>query len=64
MDLKRIFHALLNTGFDAVCLNIWVLQAAYFAYRQRYGTPDVQDQPLECGVFGGLITPVHSFKLS
>ena len=35
-----------HEGFDAVCLNIWVLQAAYFAYRQRYGTRDVQDHPL------------------
>ena len=35
-----------HEGFNAVCLNIWVLQAAYFASRQRYCTPDVQDQPL------------------
>ena len=35
-----------HKDFDAVCLNIWVLQAAYFVYRQRYGTAVVQDQPL------------------
>ena len=23
--------------FEAVCLNVWVLQAAYFEYRQCYG---------------------------
>ena len=26
-----------HEGFEAVCLNVWVLQAAYFEYRQRYG---------------------------
>ena len=35
-----------HEGFEAVCLNIWVLQAAYFLYRQQYGTSDVRDQPL------------------
>ena len=34
-----------HEGFKAVCLNIWVLQAAYFQYRQQYGTANVQDQP-------------------
>ena len=24
-------------GFEAVCLNVMVLQAAYFQYRQQYG---------------------------
>lgn len=24
-------------GFNAVCLNVWVLQAAYFQYRQEHG---------------------------
>ena len=28
----------LHPGFSAVCLNTWVLQAAYFNYRQKYGT--------------------------
>ena len=35
-----------HEGFDVVCLNGWVLQAAYFAYRQHYGTRDVRDQSL------------------
>ena len=35
-----------HEGFGAVCLNVWVLQAAYFTYRQRYGTHNVQRQPL------------------
>ena len=26
-----------HPGFNAVCLNIWVLQAAYYQYRQEYG---------------------------
>lgn len=35
-----------HAGFEAVCLNVWVLQAAFFSYRQQYGTQDVQGQPL------------------
>lgn len=27
-----------NPGFQAVCLNHWVLQAAWNQYRQQYGT--------------------------
>ena len=27
-----------NPGFQAVCLNQWVLQAAWNQYRQEYGT--------------------------
>ena len=27
-----------HPGFDAVCLNIWVLQTAYYNYRQHYGS--------------------------
>ena len=26
-----------HTNFDAVCLNVDVLQTAYYSYRQRYG---------------------------
>ena len=29
-----------HEGFQAVCLNRWVLQVAYFAYRERYGSED------------------------
>ena len=34
-----------HEGFDAVCLNVWVLQACYFNYRQHYGTRDIRDEP-------------------
>ena len=27
-----------NPGFPAVCLNYWVLQTAWYQYRQQYGT--------------------------
>ena len=27
-----------HPGFEAVCLNVWVLQTAYFQLRQEYGT--------------------------
>ena len=33
-----------HEGFEPVCLNIWVLKAGYFSYRQHYGTHDIQDQ--------------------
>lgn len=26
-----------HPGFKAVCLNVWVLQAAWFQYKQQYG---------------------------
>ena len=31
----------LHPGFSPVCLNIWSLQAAYFNYRQQYGSQDL-----------------------
>ncbi|XP_046570931.1 uncharacterized protein LOC124279177 [Haliotis rubra] len=31
-------------GFAGVCCNRWVLQTAYFQYRQQYGEVDVADQ--------------------
>ncbi len=27
-----------HPGFSSVCLNPWVLQAAYYQYRQQHGT--------------------------
>lgn len=27
----------LHEGFQSVCLDVWVLQAAYHTYRQHYG---------------------------
>ena len=35
-----------HDGFEAVCLNVWALQAAYFSYRQQYGSQDTREQPL------------------
>ena len=26
-----------HPGFNSVCLDVWVLQAAYFQYKQEYG---------------------------
>ena len=33
-DISCITH---HEGFESVCLNVWVLQTAYFNYRQHYG---------------------------
>ena len=33
-DINCITH---HEGFDSVCLNVWVLQTAYFSYRHQYG---------------------------
>ena len=30
-----------HEGFDAVCLNPWVLQTGFFSYWERYGTRDI-----------------------
>jgi len=42
MSIKCITE---HEGFEAVCLNVWVLQASYFTYRQHYGTRDVREEP-------------------
>ena len=34
-----------HEGFEAVCLNVWVLQAGFFSYRYHYGTRDIGDIP-------------------
>ena len=26
-----------HEGFESVCLDVWVLQTAYYNYRQKYG---------------------------
>ena len=31
-----------NPAFQAVCLNRWVLQVAWFQYKQQYGTDAVE----------------------
>ena len=28
-----------HPGFNPVCLNVWVLQTAYYQYRQEHGVP-------------------------
>lgn len=50
-----------HDGFEAVCLNVWVLQTAYFSYRQRYGTRDVQSQPLHQYV---IIQLLYMYKVT
>ena len=32
-----------HEGFESVCLNVWVLQAAYNSYRYHYGDSDEKD---------------------
>ena len=31
-----------DEAFELVCLNVWVLQAGYFTYRQYYDTQNIQ----------------------
>ena len=40
-----------HPGFASVCLNIWVLQAAYSQYRQQYGN---YNAPLHESVYNYL----------
>ena len=50
MDL-RVNHLpssaslIMHDRFDPICLNMWVLQTAYFNYRHHYGTRDIGDIP-------------------
>ncbi|XP_071831609.1 uncharacterized protein [Apostichopus japonicus] len=37
MDEEGAACITLHPGFEAVCLNSWVLQTAYYVYRQQYG---------------------------
>ena len=32
-----------HEGLEAVCFNLWVLQTAYFMYRQRYGEAEEKE---------------------
>ena len=34
-----------HAGFDPVCLNVWVLQAAYYSYVQDYGDSSAPASP-------------------
>ena len=52
---------IMHDGFDPVCLNIWILQTAYFNYRHHYGTRDIGDNPThesvsERYIWSGYIT--------
>ncbi len=33
-----------HDGFDPVCLDVWVLQMAYTAYKHKYGEPDEEKE--------------------
>ena len=33
---------ILHPGFETVCLDVWVLQTAYYSYRQHYGENAVE----------------------
>ena len=33
---------ILHPGFESVCLDVWVLQTAYYSYRQHYGENGVE----------------------
>ena len=33
-----------HPGFTTVCLDVWVLQTAYFQYQQQYGIQHGQNQ--------------------
>ena len=37
-DIKCITE---RKAFDLVCLNVWVLQAGFFSYKEHCGTRDV-----------------------
>ena len=32
-----------HEGFHSVCLDVWVLQTAYFNYRKHYGVADKKE---------------------
>lgn len=47
-----------HPGFEAVCLNVWVLQTAYFQYRQHYGSttpPTTLHEYVKTGVVCGIV---------
>ena len=35
---KPVLCITLHPGFDNVCLNVWVLQTAFYFYFQQYGS--------------------------
>ena len=42
-DAEINFITLLHDSFHGVCLNRRVLQVAYFAYRERYGSVEMSE---------------------
>ena len=32
-----------HEGFESVCLDVWVLQTAYYSYRYHYGNSEEND---------------------
>ena len=55
-----------HVGFEPVFLNVWVLQAGYFMYKQHYGTGDIQHNPQHEYVFFTELTvpfSIHTFLL-
>ena len=36
-ELENVQCITLHPGFQSVCLDVWVLQTAYFSIRQHYG---------------------------
>ena len=37
ITIEEVGCITLHPGFQSVCLNQWVLEAAYYSYRQHYG---------------------------
>ena len=37
MEEEKVECITLHPGFNSVCLDVWVLQTAYFSLRQHYG---------------------------
>ena len=38
---------IVHPGFESVCLSIWVLETAYYSYRQHYGAHAIEGAPNE-----------------
>ena len=43
VSTRKISCTIDYEGFDLVCLNVWVRQAAYFSYRHHYGDAEDKD---------------------
>ena len=46
-DSTKIICITKHDGFQPVCLDVWVLQTAYFNCRHRYGTGDMVHTVIE-----------------